>query len=161
MLRGVYYHYSEYPHLTVSKIEMTKEPVIFKPTGFWVSDDSRGCGWKDWCLSEGFRLESLVYQYQVVVDLTNVLVLDTKKKLDDFAVRYSDFSSGYLTARVDWAKLREDYSGVAFTPYNREWAFNWGEGEDLWWYSSIDCDSVCIWNTCAILSLGKAERISL
>ena len=55
-------HYSAAPAgpLRVMPQEANGNPNLFKPRGFWVSDDACEDNWRAWCERESFRPESLL-----------------------------------------------------------------------------------------------------
>ena len=77
-----------------------------KPQGIWMSDDTAKVNWKSWCENEKYALDRLAYKTELLVDLSdNILLLDgssvdaveafhSKYKFDTVATRlYENYLS--------------------------------------------------------------------
>lgn len=138
-------HYASKPLRRVYSTLAQEEPMVYtKPNGLWVSVDSEnGDGWRDWCLTENFREESLICQTPIrLVEPDNVLML-----CDVLAVRVFDERYGSETRfghTIDWRKAAGDYKGIIIAPYQ------WSLRLPLQWYYTWDCASGCFWDASAI-----------
>lgn len=146
------------------------QEMMSKPHGFWVSVESElKDGWKDWCISEEFHLDALVYAYQVFLkENSNLLHIKTSKEITDFTKTYggtyyetSPFNppkSIFDTFRINWPKLKETYQGIIISPYQGDIRLHLG----VLWYYGWDCASGCIWDISCIqeIKLLKEEMES-
>ena len=120
----------------------------FPPPGgniLWLSTPkTKGTSWYSWAsleLPEKVSLSSRkVVGFQV--NPARLLKINTKKRFDRFAESY--------TARVDsrsinWEKVSDEYDGIVFVPYKREW------GLDKSWYRSLDADTIIVWASRAVV----------
>lgn len=129
-----------------------------KPVGFWVSvageDD-----WPTWCLSEEFRLGSLVFAHRITLDpWSKILRILSPEGIDSFHDKYAtrtDFDRRYHPEwsdrrywPVDWNAVAADFDGVVIAPY--QWSRRL---QGPHWYYTWDCASGCIWNLSAIESV--------
>jgi hypothetical protein len=153
-------HYSKTPVETLDyfkkyiiEIDAALLPTSFKkPVGLWVSVDEE-YGWKEWCLIEGFRLESLSYKYEVVLKSNaNVIILTTKEEIIDFSAKYFKKGEYWFDSKLDWAKVKETYQGIIITPYQD------GLDEEYSWYYGWDCASGCIWDVSCIKEFNLIEH---
>lgn len=140
-----------------------------KPHGFWISAEGDD-DWKQWCLSERFRLINLRYTHEVILRSdANVLWIKTIEELDAFDEKYMaenspldilnslgnaadalNFAKVPKSLRqrisgIDWRKVAGDYQGIIISPY--QWQRRLG---DSLWYYTWDCASGCIWDGAAI-----------
>ena len=141
-------HYSS--HL-LTKIEdreyLKKQDEDVKPYGFWFTPEIEN-NWKDWCKSENFSLESLNYKYQLEIDLTNILKLETFEQILEFSKRFKNRHT------LDWKKVSSLYSGILITPYIWK-ARNTFETN---WYYTWDCASGCVWDISVIKDFSLIEE---
>lgn len=154
-------HYGDHP-VTLNRAwcyDQATPRGLGKPNGLWVSvlgeDD-----WKQWCIAEGFCLESLQYIHKVALtDQAHIAYISTPEQLDTFHEKYcapSDFDLKYEYGEdrsaywgIDWGRVAADYDGIIIAPY-------------LWqrrlmgpsWYYGWDCASGCIWNLDAIADVS-------
>lgn len=145
------HHTKERFKLDDRKYFQTKSHTAFcKPNGFWISPSEGSDTWYDFCKAEEFNLDGLRVKYDVEIDLTNVLVIDTLKKFDDFEESYGkQLCDITKTSKVDWVSVCRKYSGILIAPYFWERRYRN-------WYYGWDCSSGCIWDT----SILKLKEIS-
>lgn len=120
---------------------------IHKPNGLWVSVEgySDDMNWRDWCLGEGFRLETLAYRHEVKLkNEVDILHLYDKADIEYFTKEYG-IEKG---TQIHWRKLAKLYKGIIIAPYC--WACRLNP--KTFWYYSFDCASGCIWDLSAIAS---------
>lgn len=93
-------HFSSSENLTLVK----RNPGMhFKPIGLWLAkDDSWLFATSDMGIGCG------KYKYEIMVDMTNILTIDTFEKLCDFA---HEFWNSEIYS-VDWIKVFEKYDGL-------------------------------------------------
>lgn len=127
----------------------------FKPNGLWVSvageDD-----WPEWCRREEFREDTLTHAHEVVIlDDSNILVLDTPEAILDMGRRYPSSGSLSRWAEVDWTKVAATYDGIVIAPY--QWSLRLDPRAH--WYYTWDCASGCIWNL-DVLDISLCEQVA-
>lgn len=157
-----------FTHFASSKIDKFKEP---KKLG--ISPKPKGCLWfgcdKEWETFVEDQMpksikKSYKYKYTADLDLSNILILKTKKDILDFTKKYvkkqdEKYLKGldkiFETFLIDWDKVREETKtyGIYIEKANiLPIKFEIG------WYYSIDVCSVAIWDNHAIISM-KEEKL--
>lgn len=143
-----------------------------KPTGLWLSDESRGAyGWRAWCRDNSFRSYSFRYEYEIkLVENPNILLLSTAREIDIFADMYkakSELNDAMASItglsepnrlepsiyEIDWKRVAKKYHGILITPYIWEQRL----GRHMWYYG-WDCASGCIWNPRSIESINLIKE---
>lgn len=154
-----FYHYTDNSNLVLENTNFSFG-TTFKPEGLWLSYDKNHYGWKDWCLSENYRLDKLKYKYEVDINMNKILNIDSREKL---IYLINNFQDCYLDYQINWNTLKEYYSGIAFIPYCRSWIYidNNFNFQSTIWYSAIDCESICIWDLSTITHFGKAKPTNI
>lgn len=145
-----------------------------KPTGLWVSDESRGAhGWLKWCTAENFRLDTLKYEYRVKLKPdARILYITSSVELDEFTNEYKapgpmDEDSVFIKRMkkyrstyeppimgIDWSRVAEKYQGIVISPYI--WSMRL-ETRYTWYYG-WDCASGVIWDKDAIKSFELVKQ---
>jgi len=140
-------HISKNPNLVFDpNFKYTKIPDLFKPEGLWYGIDG---AWKEW-VKENQQDWMWPYEYEVLVDKTNLLVVNAGNMtefMDEFGflpeyLKGLDFFQPRYMEVIDWNRVKEKYDGIEFNPYHRN-LFN-----DPMWWTTIDCDSGCVWRNC-------------
>jgi hypothetical protein len=75
---------------------MSQEKLQMKPIGLWLSDDCADMNWKTWSVKEQFRLENITYKTEVLVDLSdNILLLDGSSidAVEAFHAKYNKYEN--------------------------------------------------------------------
>lgn len=119
-----------------------------KPRGLWYDIDS---SWLDWCNG---NMPEWTYKnhFELEIDESKILIIDTKQKLLDFDKEYSRKITERLSFHyIDWELVATKYSGIEISPYRYDCRF------DLFWYYGWDVSSGCIWNFDCIKSTKKIE----
>jgi len=136
------YHMSKKPVDSVD--DVSSQPSSSpKPTGFWYSCEHE---WHDWVRLEMPNWEGDNY-YDVQIDYSNVLVIDTYEKLLDFDAQYKNKEFG-----INWQLVAQEYSGIEICPYQYKVRYK------LMWYYGWDIASGCIWKRDAIKAIKKADK---
>ena len=142
-----------------------------KPHGLWY------CYGNDW-VESGIR-EVHPYTFKLDIDFTDILVIDSHKKLWEVIDKYSASIGKELSeiTVLSWEAVAKDYKGVDIPNYCRWWkhrdmnayaeemrGFS-GFGltspqtiEDIYcttWYTAWDFNSGCIWDLSAIKGYEK------
>ena len=66
------------------------EAKFFKPHGLWLSDESSNSGWREWCKGENFGLDRLKNETKFKLDIDNILLLNTDKKVKEITKEYNE-----------------------------------------------------------------------
>ena len=135
------------------QIRKQKESLNMKPRGLWVSVENKGSyGWKQWCLSEEFRVEELIMPHLVTLaSNANILHISSIEELDEFNNEYKQYLIPNLgMAHPKWNQVAEKYQGIIISPYLWERRFD----SEMLWYYAWDCASGCIWDNTAIKSIN-------
>lgn len=132
--------------------ELKKYSSPYKPVGLWLSIEKNNNGWRNFCIREKFRCETLTNCYEIgIYENTNFLTIASREDLINFSKKYSIKKE--LIDTIDFEKLYEDYDGIIFFPYKRDYAYSENFNEHFW-YTTVDCDSSCVWN------LSKIQKIT-
>lgn len=148
-------HFSHKPIESLHRRESIGRREYHKPVGFWVSEESNGDGWRDWCTSEDFGPGELAYDVELRPD-ANIRLVDTIEKLDaltdEFGIQDNYMPSRYIS-KMDWPRFVALYDGILIVPYFWERRL----ADHSSWYYSRDCASGCIWNPDAVASIVPAR----
>lgn len=139
-------HYSKDANFTLRAMQEQRRHS--KPNGLWYACDE---GWFNHCNYEmDHRKESLKNRYLLTLDMSKILLLNTKDKVESFSYQYNWEKSEYRRFNeIDWIKVAERYGGVECCPYFR------GLRQDYPWYVGLDVPSGCVWDRSAILKIEK------
>lgn len=120
---------------------------VFKPIGLWYDIDN---SWTEWCKG---NMPDWTYKnhFELEIDESKILIIDTKEKLLDFDKQYSVSISKRVNGIcvIDWVSVSNKYSGIEISPYRYDCRFG------LFWYYGWDVASGCIWNFDCIHSINK------
>lgn len=131
------YHVS---HKPISSLKRSSQrPMDIKPDGIWYA---LGGDWSDFAELIGLTGTGTQYVYEIEVDYSKVLKLDSVQKVIDFSEKYSAAMHGLPL--INWQAVAEDWSGVEFSPYFRQIRMK------LMWYASVDVPSGCVWEPSAV-----------
>lgn len=156
-------HYSAEPLNTVLSVSQYAARCSYeKPRGLWISAGDGEDGWRAWCESENFCLESLAHSTEIsLTPDANILRLNDARGIDQLTREFGfvpDFyrGSGYERRAISWDKVAERYSGIIIAPY----CWSRRLHERTGWYYGWDCASGCIWDAAAVQQLQpyEAER---
>ncbi len=129
-----------------------------KPKGLWWAV---GDAWIDWCIGEGFRVDSLRNTFRLDVDDSKLLVIGRDMTLDKFDREFAaemDFekrAGTRLRYSIDWPKVAERWSGIEIPVYS------WAHRHELMWYYGWDVASGCLWKQDALRGVKKIARRSI
>ena len=104
---------------------------VNKPHGLWASPINSQCSWKDWCLCEDFKTETLDESFEFnISEKANILhvhkvedavpyIIETPSDIDDdiyrnldFPKLYAEFDGMELHIRDDWHFYRDSIFGT-------------------------------------------------
>jgi hypothetical protein len=137
--------------------------VNAKPYGLWFSVEGEDIEntWKDWCLANGFQLESLTYAHQITLkEDANILHLKTAEEIFEFTKSYPylrkqcDTPVGRKVTysyELDWSKVKTLYQGIIISPYQWDCRLH----PHTTWYYGWDCSSGCLWDLNCIKEFKK------
>lgn len=138
------HHYSKRELPTYLKKTLAVPQMGLLPKGFWFYKNSE---WIDWCSENNCLDESTNYCYRIAVDFSNILVIDTFEKLNDFCDRFSRKDNS-----IDWYFVQKFYKGVYFDNYQQiRHKIKELDVNSMIWYNAIDVCSGCIFNTSTVL----------
>ena len=121
-------------------------PIIRpKPRGIWYA---LGEDWARWVTSEMAEWwERYNHVYQLDIDYSNVLRINTSSKLQKFEEQYltkEEFPEYGKMEGMNWGEdITKQYKGIEIIPY--QWDFR-----NHSWYHGWDVASGCIWDSSAI-----------
>jgi len=123
----------------------------FKPIGIWYDIDN---SWTEWCKR---NMPDWTYKnhFELDIDESKILIIDTKEKLLDFDKQYSIPLSNRIgsiignISVIDWTSVSNKYSGIEISPYRYDCRFG------LFWYYGWDVASGCIWNFDCVKEIKK------
>lgn len=137
-----------------------------KPKGLWASPVDSNYGWKDFCISNDFRVESLdtYFTFKIKKDakilkvkshndvakyLTYYPYSDNKYRKPLNKLTLNDFSLiNYRNYMIDFEKIYQKYDGMEL--YMTE---NYSEFYNSYLFNSYDVDSLIIWNLDKIIPI--------
>jgi hypothetical protein len=156
-------HYTDRPIESLELRDYGQEQVAWhaKPNGLWFSVEGLidDYNWKEWCESEKFRVECLVYPYEIILhEKAKILHLKNKEELIEFTQTYI-LKTGCLDAEFDtyqlkWDEVKKLYQGIIIAPYQWECRL----ALESSWYYGWDCASGCIWDIKCIESFNLYEE---
>ena len=150
-------HFSAKPLGSICSAAQDKEPGP-KPCGLWVSCED-GWGWKDWCESEQWGLDTLQHQSRVVLaPEARILHLGTPEDIDQFGTEFIEPPSwgGTHSMYLSWLRVAARYQGIVIAPYQ----YSRRLYPDCSWYYGWDCASGCVWDAEAIAEIVPVETVS-
>lgn len=141
----------------MKRIHHTDRPIILsnnffhnqkkdmKPKGLWYDIDS---SWLEWC--KGNTDWTYKNHFELEIDESKILLIDTKQKLIDFDREYSVKIHETINLNyIDWESVEKKYSGIEISPYRYDCRFS------LFWYYGFDVASGCIWDFDCLKSTNK------
>lgn len=156
------YHTSSEPIESAKDVAIEGKLFGFKPRGFWYSCGDSWIEWMSWEMPDW--LNSVKYLYELDIDYSKMLVIDTEEKLilfdkmqQDRTKRHNDVNSytdkmgGFWG--IDWKPIMQNYYGIEICPYQSS------QRHSINWYYTWDVASGCIWNAKAIKSVKLADTV--
>lgn len=146
MSTKLFTHYSRDENLVIKN--EPKEHCI-KPRGLWLA---KGDEWLKACNKMGMGCAK--YKYEIIVDMTDIIVIDSVEKLIEFTQTYRlNFFS------IDWAKVFSTYKGIFINNYkmikSSMMFTDVLRGFEYTWFLGCDISSCCIVDTSCIVSYSK------
>ena len=145
MNETIYIHYGDDKFIPEKFNEIKNEPGWSKPIGgLWASRTDADFGWKDWCSSEDFHLDSFSKSFMFTLkERSKVLEIHNKHDIDKYIINTNKLSKG-----IDFEKILKDgYDGVEL--------FHGNNYNELHFsiFNSWYCDSIVILNKECIVPL--------
>jgi hypothetical protein len=160
------FHISKTP---ISKIDdrfLVDDYLRDKPEGFWFTYESDE--WKEFYYNN--KTDSY-FMYEIVIDSTNIITLDSIDKINNFNEKYESDKNIYkhkqdlnetvysmIWTSPNWFKVKKDYYGIEFPNYEElknEIDFNDVKNH---WLTFIDVNSGCIWNKKAVVNFKLLDK---
>ncbi len=135
-----------YPNFNFFRGQTYNQSYGTKPDGLWLSPlglDS----WIEYHNEHFTCFGDRMCIYDVIVDLSDVLVISNVTEFDEFTEKASDKWG------VSWPIVTSRYKGISIIPYL------WSRRHVPWYYP-WDCKSVCIWDLSAILSIESTQELN-
>lgn len=141
--------YSPKPIKSFRNTSQSSTPSWRKPTGLWYT-----CGndWKKFVeqdMGYGDIGNKYSHAYELEINKSKMLVIDTPKKFLAFDKEYSVPDPQGHDPVIDWARVAKKYEGIEICPYFYEFRM------DYFWYYSWDVASGCIWGKSGIKNLTE------
>ncbi len=137
-----YFHYSN-EVLSKDKLydDLSSEDDIGKPTGLWLSCNNE---WKEFVDNSGMKeleLFDINYEYEVEIDDSKLLKINTYEDLMEFINKYK------INKEIifDWTEVKKDYDGIIFNNYRNIKYKLLSDKNMILWYYAIDINCACIW----------------
>jgi len=145
-MRLIHYSPKEIDGLKPLEYDQTEIKFQSKPNGLWFSIEGAD-GWKEWCKSEKYRLDTLRFSYEIVLKPeAKILILKTPEEIYSFTQKYPLKLRGYDadsdTHQLNWNEIKREYQGIIISPYQWECRL----ALESSWYYGWDCSSGCIWD---------------
>jgi len=120
-----------------------------KPKGLWYQING---SWNEWCSIEMPHWLDDKVDWELSIDKSNVLIIDTLEKFNLFETKYQA-KHPYLPSNnyIDWKKVCKDYDGIEIPNYMYSKRFS------SMWYYGWDVASGCIWNLKKVKVLSFKE----
>jgi hypothetical protein len=103
-----------------------------RPKGLWYA---RWDVWFRFATMPRTQAEVFQYWYQVELDFTKILILETNEQYDDFTSRF------VASDRPAWKSVSEGWSGIEImTPelvYRSQWSYSWNVPSGCIWTPSV------------------------
>jgi len=149
------------------KVEQS-ERFNWKPSGLYCAPNTE---WEEWCEDNGFATSTNEFKYELVGDLSNLLIVDLSNVIE-FENNYADFEPTDLVENkyddpfiefmneqkrhfkgFRWREVARDYPGVWIKYHELRGLLPWRS-----WVSALDVETVVIWNPRDFF-LKKIEKI--
>jgi hypothetical protein len=149
-------------------IKKSNIKIDYKPIGLWFSC---GTSWFNWCMAEMPDWVTKKKVYNIILDETKILHINSLKKLLEFNKKYSikksftGMSNNIDTGKrekttdiytlINWGKVSSEYSGIKFCPYLEQKLRTKDKNyiENFTWYIMLDAATGCIWNQDALKTI--------
>jgi hypothetical protein len=148
-----------------------RQILTYKPDGLWLSRDT---AWKDWMEREMPEwLSEVKYTYQVTFKKSaRILKINNFDKLKRFNKKYIKENRETIcfdkvcgenkSFFIDWKKVCRDYDGICFLNVWKiinEYDSKMKWGSSLFWWKTLDIDSMCIWRPSKSVSRFKPIQL--
>ena len=148
----VHYGHEEFdPYMCTQRVQALKS----KPDmGLWASREDADFGWKDWCIGEEYKIESLDTHFDfILAQNANILEVHSesdilkyiKKNKDSRVFKYPTYGLTDILDELDIERLYKDFDGIELFISEDYNTMHFGI------FNSWDCDSICVWNPSVII----------
>ena len=145
----------ENSHLSFKNFKLNKTEkynqsnALDKPKGLWYQING---SWNEWCSIEMPQWLEKKIDWELSIDKSNVLIIDTLEKFNLFETKYCA-KHPFLPSNnyINWKKVSKDYDGIEITNYI------YSKRMSSMWYYTWDVASGCIWNLTKIKVLSCKE----
>ena len=137
--------YTEQPITEFHDVSQRRQQTPGKPNGLWYSCGRSWINWLSRAWEERFR--KIQYEYELIIDFTDVLVIRNERELVAFSEAYGipDRRSPIpgTIKDIDWQAVARSYTGIEICPFLGKG--NLLDPPQLDWYD-WDVASGCIWD---------------
>jgi len=157
------FHISKTPISKIDNRFLVDTHLRDKPEGFWFTYEPNK--WEEFYYG---NVSDSYFMYEIVIDSTNIITLDSIDKINEFNLKYESDKNifkheEYLSESVysmiwtspNWFKVKKDYYGIEFPNY--EELKNKIDFNDVknHWLTFIDVNSGCIWNEKSVINFKE------
>lgn len=157
------FHISKTPISKIDNRFLVDNHLRDKPEGFWFTYEPNK--WKEFYYGDSAEN---YFQYEITIDPTNIITLDTIDKINEFNRIYesdkymydheNDLNEsvwGVIWTSPNWFNVKKDYYGIEFPNYEQlknQIDFNDVKNQ---WLTFIDVNSGCIWNEKSVIDFKQ------
>jgi len=152
----VVYHTSLEPIVDIDDRFLKVQTPRDKPEGLWFTYDP-----KDWYNFNYSSSKVKLYTYELKIDNSNFLILDSIEKINEFNNTFESDkplfteSYGMIWTAPNWLKIKKIYDGVEFPNYEKlKKDIDFSDVKNHW-LTFIDLNSGCLWNSKALNSIEQ------
>ena len=121
--------------------------IHFKPVGLWYAC---GAEWLDWLKYNEPTRWGFCGLYEIILDESLLLRIDTLDKLREFArLSKPPQTQCYREHFLNWSFAYSRYAGIEICPYQPK------ARHEMGWYETWDVASGCVWNSDAIVGVKE------
>lgn len=136
-------HYSASPIQRVMSVEQAKGPT-FKPKGLWYDLNDA------WKYTQAMGGELGAHAYVVEVDPKQILVLATRRDVEEFRARYESIAHEEFEV-IDWKAVARACAGIeVHNPRSFNVRSTVFPSDRPTWLDTWDVSSGCVWNEDAV-----------
>ena len=114
---------------------------VNKPRGLWASPTDSRLPWRDWCISEDFRTETLDKCFEFdISEKASILHLHMLEDAEPYIIETPSDIDDYTYRNLDLPKLYAEFDGMELH-FSEDYRFHMNSIFETW-----DVDSLVVWN---------------
>ena len=157
------FHVSKTPISRIDNRFLVDSHLRDKPEGVWFTYEPNK--WKEFYYG---NVSDSYFMYEIVIDSTNIITLDTIDKINEFNLKYESDKNIYkhekdsnesvysmIWTSPNWFNVKKEYYGIEFPNYEelkKDIDFNDVKNH---WLTFIDMNSGCIWNEKSVIDFKE------